>query len=184
MGLELIKKLKENCWSDVSVVDFEKLISSNFNKLGSIINLSIDNVPNYSWRTAWLIFKSINKKNDERYLPYIDKFISGLEGKESSHKRELFKIILMFDLNEDQDGLLYNLAVDSWINTKLKPSTRFYAIIHILKIVDKYPLLRKEVDFLLDNHYMDSLSNGIRSSIIKKINSSKQNIQKEKKTTQ
>ena len=58
MGLELIKNLKENCWSDVSVVDFEKLISSNFNILGSIINLSIDNIPNYSWRTAWLIFKS------------------------------------------------------------------------------------------------------------------------------
>ena len=90
----------------------------------------------------------------------------------------------MFDLNEDQDGLLYNIAVDTWINTKLKSSTRFYAMIHILKIVDKYPLLRKEVDFLLDNHFMDSLSNGIRSSIIKKINSYKQNIQKEKKTIQ
>ena len=62
MGLELIKKLKENCWSDVSVVDFEKLISSNFNKLGSIINLSIDNVPNYSWRTACLFSKASIKR--------------------------------------------------------------------------------------------------------------------------
>tara|TARA_B110000908_G_C9997567_1_gene332646 strand:+ start:109 stop:663 length:555 start_codon:yes stop_codon:yes gene_type:complete len=184
MGIELIKKLKGSCWSDFSVEDFEKLISSNSNILDSIINLSIDNVHDFSWRSAWLISKSINKKNDNRYLSYVDKFISGLEGKKSSHKRELFKIILMFDLNEDQDGLLYNSAVDAWINIKLKPSTRFYAMVHILKIGTKYPSLRKEINFIINDQYLDSLSNGISTSIIKKTNSFMRNVEKEKRTTQ
>ena len=132
------------------------------------VELAISNKQLYSWRAAWLLW-SCMKENDRRIHPYIKKIINSLTNKDDGHQRELLKILLQMELDEKYEGYLFNFCMDTWENITKKPSVRFTAFKFILKIAKKHPDLSKEITFLIQDHYMESLSPGVKHSISRMI---------------
>jgi len=62
---------------------------------------------------------------------------------------------------------LFNFCMDTWEQTNKKPSVRFTAFKFIVETVKKYPELREEISSLTQEHYLKTLSPGIKISIYK-----------------
>ncbi|MFC2136814.1 hypothetical protein ACFLTE_01430 [Bacteroidota bacterium] len=132
------------------------------------IELAISNKQPYSWRAAWLLWSCI-EENDKRIKRHIKRIINALESKTENHQRELLKILLKMELNEEYEGFLFNLCVNIWERINKNPSVRFTAFMVIVKIAKKHPELFHEITLLTQNQYLDSLSPGIKKSISKMI---------------
>lgn len=126
-----------------------------------------DNQP-YAWRAAWLLW-SCMKKNDPRIQRYIKNIIDTLKQKIDNHQRELLKILLEMELNEEYESLLFDICVAIWEKTGKQPSVRLNAIRMMVKIAKKYPELTNEIVILIQEQYLDSLSPAARKSIYKMI---------------
>jgi len=132
------------------------------------INLAISNKQPYSWRAAWLLW-SCMEENDQRIQGYIRNIINTLTTKNDDHQRELLKILLQMELNEEYEGFLFNVCVTVWEKINKKPSVRLTAFKIIVKIAKKYPDLSHEIIFLTQNQYLDSLSPTVKRSISRMI---------------
>lgn len=130
------------------------------------IKLAISNKQPYSWRAAWLLW-SCMEKNDQRIQEYIKNIIDSIASKDDGHQRELLKILLQMELNEEYEGHLFNVCVSIWEKINKKPSVRFSAFKFIVKIAKKHPDLSHEIIFLTQNQYIDSLSLAAKTSLSK-----------------
>ena len=132
------------------------------------IKLAISNKQPYSWRAAWLLW-SCMEENDQRIQGYIKNIINTITTKNDDHQRELLKILLQMELNEEFEGFLFNVCVTVWEKINKKPSVRLTAFKIIVKIAKKHPDLFHEIIFFTQNQYMDSLSPAVKKSISKMI---------------
>lgn len=132
------------------------------------VKLAIDDKPMFSWRAAWLLW-SCMEDNDPRIKPYVKKIISSLENKKDGHQRELLKILLRIPLTAKQEAYLFDLSMDLWGEIYRSPSIRHTAFKVILKVAGKHPDLAREIDYLVSEQYMDTLSPGVRRSVAKMI---------------
>ena len=130
------------------------------------IALSISNKQPYAWRAAWLLWSCI-ETNDSRVIKHIDTMISSISGKEDGHQRELIKILYEMELNDDQEGTLFDICSKLWSTINKKPSVRFTAFKFLVKAATKYPDLKNELRVLTQTHYLESLSPGVKKSINK-----------------
>ena len=73
------------------------------------------------------------------------------------------------ELDEEQEGYLFNVCVTVWETVNKKPSVRFTAFMFIVKIAKKHPDLYNEIAFFTQNQYLDSLSSGIKNAISRMI---------------
>ncbi len=73
------------------------------------------------------------------------------------------------ELNEEQESYLFNVCVTIWEKINKNPSVRFTALKFIIKTAKKYPDLSNEITFYTQNHYLDSLSPGVKRSVYKMI---------------
>ena len=170
MSVQLLKKFRNNrCWSDINIEEIKLFLDSKESIFNKIVDLSMKNEKNYSWRAAWLLSRSMTK-NDSRYRPFILKIIKSISEKEAGHQRELLKIINKFNWTKKQEGILFAICVKLWVDIKLKSGTRYYAMEILLKISKKYPELKNEINYLFENNYLKNLSPGISSNILKKVN--------------
>ncbi len=128
------------------------------------IELAVSDKQPYSWRAAWLLW-SCMKENDERIIPYIDQIINSILSKEDGHRRELIKILTVMELNEEQEGLLFNICMDLWEKINSRPSVRYMAFKFIINTAKKHPDLGNEISFITQDHYMEPLSPGIKRSV-------------------
>jgi len=137
------------------------------------INLAIADRQPYSWRAAWLLWSCL-EENDKRFRKYIKKIVDSLKTKNDGHQRELLKILLQMELKEEYEGILFNLCMDIWEQINKTPSVRITALKFIIKIAKKHPDLSQEISFLTQDHYLESLSPGIKHSVsrmMKELNS-------------
>ena len=132
------------------------------------IELAISNKQPYSWRSAWLLWSCI-EENDKRIKGHIDKIINSLKNKKDGHERELIKILSKMELNEEQEGYLFNICMTVWEKINKRPSVRHTAFMFILKIAKKHPELRNEIAFFTQDQYLDTLSPGVKNSIYRMI---------------
>ncbi|MEW6194219.1 MAG: hypothetical protein AB1521_03565 [Bacteroidota bacterium] len=130
------------------------------------VKLAISDKQPYSWRAAWLLW-SCMKKNDRRIQPYIKKIINTLTTKDDNHRRELLKILSLMELNGEHESFLFDVCMTIWEKINKKPSVRFTAFKIIVKIAKKHPDLSREIVFLMQNQYLDSLSPSVKRSIAK-----------------
>ena len=137
------------------------------------IELALVDKQPFSWRAAWLLW-SCMEENDKRIRKYLKKIIDSLKSKDDGHQRELLKILLQMELKEEYGGILFNLCMDIWEQINKKPSVRITALKFIIRIAKKHPELSQEITFLTQDHYLESLSPGIKHSVsrmMKELNS-------------
>jgi hypothetical protein len=133
-----------------------------------VIGLALSDKQPYSWRAAWLLW-SCMEKNDKRVQERIKDFIDAIPTKSDNQQRELFLILQNMELNEEVEGILFNICVNVWEKVNKKPSVRLNAFKLVVKIAKKYPELSNEIGFLTQNQYMNSLSPAARKSIFRMI---------------
>lgn len=124
--------------------------------------------PHLNWRAAWLVTNCM-EDNDQRIQPHLDTLVSAVSGKEDGHQRELMKILLRMELNEDHESFLFDHSVMLWESVKRTHSVRYIAFRIMVKVAEHYPELKHEVLELTQPQYVNSLSPGIRNSIQKMI---------------
>jgi len=109
------------------------------------------------------------EKNDQRVQEHMKDLIDAIPIKSDNQQRELFLILQNMELNEEIEGILFNICVNVWEKVNKKPSVRLNAFKLVVKIAEKYPELSNEIGFLTQNQYMNSLSPAARKSIFRMI---------------
>lgn len=130
------------------------------------LQLAISDKHPYAWRAAWLSYHCM-EENDCHVQKYIPQIIDNIKTKKDGHQRELVKILLKMDLNEEQEGRMLDCCMDLWEMINKAPSVRYIAFTYIIRLAKRYPELANEVKFLIEDHYLDTLSPGIKNSIRK-----------------
>ena len=72
-------------------------------------------------------------------------------------------------LNDIQEGKLFDSCLTIWEDIRTIPSTRITAMKFILKTVEKFPDLKPEIKLWTQDMYLESLSPGIKNSLLKQI---------------
>ncbi len=145
-----------------------KFMSNHPGSFDQAIKLALENEENLSWRAAWLV-AGIMEKNDPRVKSFIQKIINVLPERDDGHQRELLKILLKMELDEDFESLLFDISVTLWEQVRKQSSVRYYAFQGMMKVVEKYPELKNEVLSLTQPHFVNALSPGVRKSVLKNI---------------
>jgi hypothetical protein len=152
-----------------------KLLSSYKNEMISFMNshpeyfdeaieLAVSDKQPYSWRAAFVLW-SVIEENDKRIQKYIKKIVNVVKEKSDGHQRELLKILLMMELDEKYEGILFDICMNVWEQIDKSPSVRVNALKMIIKIAKQHPELKKEISFLSQDHLLESLSPGARHSV-------------------
>ncbi len=128
------------------------------------IDLALGNKECYSWRAAWLLGNCM-ENDDKRVRSSLDHLIAAMPSKPDGHWRELMKIVMAMHLNDEQEGRLFEMALQQWMNPDKQSSVRWKAFQFIATMVKKYPELAAEVKLVLRPHLIDPLSPGIRRSV-------------------
>jgi hypothetical protein len=134
------------------------------NYFDEAVQLAISDKQPYSWRAAFLLWGSI-EENDNRIKKYVKTIISCLPEKKDGHQRELLKILYKMKINANHEGQIYNICINLWGQKNKTPSVRMTAFKYIVRIVKLHPELMDEIVFLTQDHYLESLSPGVKSSI-------------------
>lgn len=161
-SLKLLKDFRaDRCWSNISNEIFDQFLQNNPANFHKMIGVALKNYPDYSWRAAWLVARTL-KTNDDRVKPYRLKMIRALKGKSSGHQRELMKILLDTKLTRYQEGCLFDICVSIWENHSLQSGTRYLAFQFISKIIKDYSLMVAEVSSIFSPESLLKLSPGIQ----------------------
>jgi hypothetical protein len=130
------------------------------------IHLAMTDRKPYGWRAAWLLWSCITE-NDSRIRPYIKPLIKSLKTKGDGHQRELLKIFQVMELDEEDEGILFNTCVNLWSKINSQSSVRYTAFMLMGKMVGRYPELLQEVLLLTDDYYLETLSPGIKQAVLR-----------------
>ena len=124
--------------------DMISYLKSHPDDFDEAIRLAMTDKQPYSWRAAWLLW-SVMDKNDQRIKKHIGSIINSISTKNDDQKRELFIILHQMDLEEQYEGVLFDICIDTWVKVSKKPSVRYNAFKLIIKIATKYTDFSKEV---------------------------------------
>ena len=105
------------------------------------------------------------ENNDQRLTKYLQKFLDVIELKKDGHQREILKILMKMKLKSKHEGILFNICMNNWEQLGKSPSVRITALKCIVKKKKKYDELADEITFLTQDHYLESLSPGVRRSV-------------------
>ena len=150
-------------------------IKSNPLVFEELIELTISNKQPNSKRASWLLWHC-TEDNDERIIKHINKILKVLDSLIEGQQRYLISILQRMKINEEQEGLLFDICYNNWIKIDKQPTIRYQAFEVLIQISKKYPDLYNEVMSLTQPHYIEPLSKGVKRSIIKLINNLKQNM--------
>jgi hypothetical protein len=112
-------------------------------------------------------------QNDPHFLPYLEKLLNAIPHKKDGHQRELLKLLFLVDWDDKMEGELYEYCMQIWLQIHKSSSVRAVAMEVMLRISNKYPALKQELGLLLQDTYLATLSPGIKSSLIKRLNKKK-----------
>lgn len=130
------------------------------------IGLAVSNKQPYSWRSAFLLFDCM-EENDFRVQKHLKKIVNSIDNKKDGHQRELLKILLKMKINKKYEGKIFNICMNLWEHIDKAPSVRITALKFIIKIAKKHKELSDEILFITQDHYLQTLSPGIKCSVEK-----------------
>lgn len=130
------------------------------------IQLALSDKQPWSWRSAWLLW-SCMEKNDPRIRSHIKAIINAIPSKRDGHQRELLKILQQMEISEEDEGYLFDICVTIWEKISNRPSVRWHAFSMIVATAKKHPYLFNEISCLTEDYYLETLSPGIKNSILR-----------------
>lgn len=160
-----LEKTLTSCYKDEMI----SFMAKHPEAFDEAIQLAVADKQPYSWRAAFVLW-SVIQNNDVRIQKHIKRIVKTVKEKSDGHQRELLKILLMMELDEKYKGELFNICMNVWEQINKAPSVRVNALKLIIKIANKHPELKKEISFLAQDHYLESLSPGARHSVRKLMN--------------
>ena len=143
-------------------------ISAHPEDLEEAIQLAVSNKQPYAWRAAWLLWSCMDE-NDKRIRGSIKIMIDSIPSKKDGHQRELLKILQQMEINEEDEGHLFDVCVNIWEKINKPPSVRWHAFKTIVMTAQRHPYLFNEIAFLTEEQYLETLSPGIKHSILNMI---------------
>lgn len=141
-------------------------------EFAELVQLALADKHPYSWRAAWLLWSTM-ELNDKRISPYIEKMIDIIPFRRDGQARDLLMVLQKMEIDEDLEGKLFDYSISIWEQIGKQPSVRINAFKIILKIIKKHPELTNEIDYIIEPHYLNSLTRGVKYSISKLITSFK-----------
>ena len=133
-----------------------------------VIKLALADRYPYSWRAAWLLW-SVIEQNDPRIRDHLDDIVDALPERGDEQVRELMILLQRMDLNNKKAGKLFAICVGIWEKTGKKPSVRFNAFKLMIEVIKRHPELAKELPFLTESRYTESLSDSVKRSVSRKV---------------
>ncbi|MFZ1289632.1 MAG: hypothetical protein WAR79_06065 [Melioribacteraceae bacterium] len=130
------------------------------------IELAVSDKQPYSWRSAFLLWGCM-EENDLRIQKHVKSIVNSIEDKKDGHQRELLKILSKMKINKKYEGKIFNICMNLWEQINKDPSIRITALKFIIKIAQKHPELMEEIIFLTQDHYLETLSPGVKNSVEK-----------------
>ena len=134
------------------------------------IELAIADRQPYSWRAAWVL-RGCMERNDRRIKEHLDRIIDAIPAKRDGHARELLIIVQQMELEEDQEGKVFDICLNIWEKIGCQPSVRYNAFKLMCEIAKRHPDLTNEITFLTESIYTDSLSPGVKRGVMRIANS-------------
>lgn len=139
-------------------------VNANPDKFPELINLALSINERFSARAAWLLSNCM-VENDKRLKDHIGRIIEVFPQLKDGHKRDLINVLRKMELDEDQEGVVFDICSNAWLSINSIPSVRYVAMQLIFKIADRHPELYNEIELLTQNQYIETLSSGIKRSI-------------------
>lgn len=147
-----------------------EFVEDNPDIFEELLNLAISNKCKVSWRAAWVLGHT-TREHDRRLQPNILTIIKSIDGKVDGHQRELLKILEKNRISEECESPLFDISLSIWQDIYKKPGTRVTALRHLIKIAKIYPELKNEILPLIDKRYTETISPGIKQSVMKLVKS-------------
>lgn len=147
-----------------------RILSSKAN-IYKLIQWSVSIEQPLGWRATWLLKHSLTKNDINIPGHLIQVVIDQFSDFNHSQKREWLKILDDQSIDENLEGMLFDLCIHEWIKINNQSALRSAAFHLILKSIKKFPDLKNEVAHLMTPEYISTLSDGIRKGVIKHWNS-------------
>jgi hypothetical protein len=128
------------------------------------IELAISDDQPFAWRSAFYL-SSCMENNDARVNKYIKPILACIKSKNDGHQRELLKILYRMKLNDKSEGMVFDVCIRLWEQISKDPSVRITALKFIIKIAQQHPELLNEITPLMQDHYLELLSPGVKKSV-------------------
>lgn len=129
-----------------------------------LLKLTLSPSHTLAWRAAWIL-SACMQTNDLMLQKKVAKLIQLIPECTDSHQREILKILSRMHISEKQEGALYDACTALWKNINKSGAVRYNAFCILMELCRKYPLLRYETKLLLQDHFLEPLTHGIRHSI-------------------
>ena len=88
-------------------------VNSNLESFKEAIDIALSDKVPLGWRAAWIL-GHCTQRRDDQIIPYADELIAAIKDKKDGHQRELIKLLIKLDLNEDQEGRLFDICLTIW----------------------------------------------------------------------
>ncbi|MCK5845894.1 MAG: hypothetical protein KAG84_00525 [Bacteroidales bacterium] len=125
------------------IVDNNKV---NQDIIDELWKISIANTHPKSWRAAWMLYHLLSNGNKEFIRPYLHSMLDLLGTfTHNGQKREILKIILLFDVREIEMGKAINICFDIMLNPQEALAVRVHAMQLIFNICQVEPELKSEL---------------------------------------
>lgn len=141
-------------------------IQSEKENVDLLLNWGLLDEQPLGWRAAWLL-RLVLKKNDPRLKDRLSEILSRFSSFSESQKREWLKTMEHQTIEEDQEGILFDLAITEWRNIHNHPALRASAANMIFITLKKYPELKEELAHLMTTEYVGLLSPGIQKGVLR-----------------
>jgi hypothetical protein len=141
-------------------------LESNPADFDEAIELALVNEQPFSWRAAWLLWDVI-EDNDKRIKKHLTSIIKAIPSKRYGQQRDLLRIVSMMQLDEEQEGLVYDICTKIWLTPVGQPSGRYRALLIMKEVARKYPDLKMELKIIASPEYIQTLSPGIKNAAIR-----------------
>ena len=121
-----------------------------------------------AWKAAWLLNQALKEK--EFFLKdNVFTICKAVLGKPSGHKRELLKLLESVELLEENEGVIFDVAISCWEDLGGQSSCRMVGFRLMIKVAKRHPELISEIKSISDERYLRGLSPGIKNSVVKSL---------------